>query len=69
MVGGGWGDILYIMKCVHSTEVTYKVKKKVFMVRASSNYTQLNLMQGITRRSKREGLDAIKYLCNTPLGN
>lgn len=69
MWGEGKGDILYIMKCVHSSEVTCKVKKKGFMVRASSNYTQLNLMQGTTRRSKRDGRDAIKYLCNTPLGN
>lgn len=58
------------MRCVHSRDVTWKVKKKkVFMVRASSRYTELNLIQRITVESKQDGLDRINTFVNTPLGN
>lgn len=39
------------------------------MVRASSRYTELNLIQRITVESKQDGLDRINTFVNTPLGN
>lgn len=66
----GGKEIVFTLCDVYIPEMLHgKLKKKVFMVRASSRYTELNLIQRITVESKQDGLDRINTFVNTPLGN